>query len=107
MGSRGPAPRLTVATLEAAEHAHDRVLAALRSFRDAMDDKHVSIDEQQSCWRELSKAVTASGHVVTMAERADIAQLAAVSMLSGAINQHTAGRMASVGLDYTEPLDAA
>lgn len=106
MGTRGPAPRLTVVALEGAETTQGRIHAALLAFQDAIADEHVCVTEQRKCWRLLSEAVAAARHTVGAAERADIAQLASINMLSGAISGYTQGRMDATGLTY-EPEDAA
>lgn len=106
MGSRGPRPRLSLNALEEAEEAEDAALKLARLIREAASDKAIDSTELENIIRQTEIVTREVRDVVTATERVEIAQLAAVSMLSGGINTSVSQRMDEAGLVY-EPQTAA
>ena len=98
--TRGRQPRLSMEALEEAEEAEDAALRLARLIRDAAKDQAITQDELDAIIEQTEIVTREVRDVVTATERVEIAQLAAVSMLSGGINASVSERMSDAGLVY-------
>jgi predicted anti-sigma-YlaC factor YlaD len=106
MGSRGPKPRLSLDALEEAEEAEDAAKRLARLIHEAARDRAITPEELDAIIRQTEIVTREVRDVVTATERVEIAQLAAINMLSGGITSSTADRMADADLVYVG-MDAA